>query len=197
MFKKLRYILWYKEIDKNDGALVGGKNASLGEMVRSIGKEGINLPDGFCLTSKAFWYFLKKNKIDKKIKENFSRFNPKDLNSLRETGKASRELILKAEFPKDLRKKIIKSYKDLSRRYKQDNVDVAVRSSATAEDLATASFAGQMESFLNISGEEQLLKAIKSCIASFISVVLHPIGARFSNGRLRDKHSGRNIIVCK
>ncbi|MDP2910574.1 MAG: phosphoenolpyruvate synthase [bacterium] len=169
MFKKLRHILWYKEIDKNDGALVGGKNASLGEMVRSVGKEGINLPDGFCLTSKAFWYFLKKNEIDKKIKDNFSRFNPEDLNSLRETGKASRELILKAEFPKDLKKKIIKSYKKLSKKYKQENTDVAVRSSATAEDLATASFAGQMESFLNINGEEQLLKAIKSCIASLFT----------------------------
>ena len=169
MLKKLRYILWYKEINKSDGPLVGGKNASLGEMARSIGKEGVNLPDGFCLTSRAFWYFLKNNKIDKEIKDIFSKFDPKDLKSLRETGKASRDLILKAEFPKDLKKKIIKSYKKLSRKYKQENTDVAVRSSATAEDLATASFAGQMESFLNIKGEEQLLKAVKECIASLFT----------------------------
>ncbi|OGZ18432.1 MAG: phosphoenolpyruvate synthase [Candidatus Nealsonbacteria bacterium RBG_13_37_56] len=169
MLKKLRYILWYKEINKSDGPLVGGKNASLGEMARSIGREGVNLPDGFCLTSRAFWYFLKNNKIDKEIKDIFSKFDPKDLKSLRETGKASRDLILKAEFPKDLKKKIIKSYKKLSRKYKQENTDVAVRSSATAEDLATASFAGQMESFLNIKGEEQLLKAVKECIASLFT----------------------------
>jgi pyruvate,water dikinase len=169
MIKKLKHILWYKQINSKDGALVGGKNASLGEMVRTIGKQGINLPDGFCLTSKSFWYFLKKNKIDKEIKQVFSKFNPKDLKSLRETGKASRGLILKSEFPKDLKKKIIKSYKKLSKKYKVANVDVAVRSSATAEDLATASFAGQMETFLNIKGEEELLKAIKGCIASLFT----------------------------
>jgi len=169
MFKKLREILWYNEINKEDGLLVGGKNASLGEMARSIGKEGVNLPDGFCLTSKAFWHFLKENKIDKQIKEIFSRFNPKDLKSLKETGKASRNLILKAEFPRDLKKKIIKSYKKLSKRTGGDEISVAVRSSATAEDLATASFAGQMETFLNVRGEEELLKAIKSCIASLFT----------------------------
>jgi len=169
MLKKLRYILWYREINKSDGALVGGKNASLGEMIRTIGKQGINIPDGFCLTSKSFWYFLKKNKIDKQIKEVFSRFDPKDLKSLRETGKASRDLILGAEFPKDIKKKIIKSYKKLSKKYRIANVDVAVRSSATAEDLATASFAGQMETFLNIKGEEELLKAIKGCMASLFT----------------------------
>jgi len=169
MFKKQKYILWYREINKDDGALVGGKNASLGEMVRTIGKQGINLPNGFCLTSKFFWYFLKKNKIDKEIKEIFSKFDSKDLKSLKETGRASRDLILNGEFPGDLRKKIIKSYRKLSRKYKVDNVDVAVRSSATAEDLATASFAGQMETFLNIKGEEELLKAVKGCMASLFT----------------------------
>lgn len=149
--------------------MVGGKNASLGEMVRNLTKQGINLPDGFCLTSRAFWHFLKHNRIDKEIKESFSKFNPKDIKSLQKTGKTVRELILKSSFPRDLEKKIVKSYNKLSKKYKQQDTDVAVRSSATAEDLATASFAGQMETFLNIKGEEQLLLAAKKCIASLFT----------------------------
>ena len=169
MLKKLRHILWHREINKDDGSLVGGKNASLGEMHRHLTKQGVNLPQGFCLTSKAFWYFLKANKIDKQIKELFSKFNPKDIKSLQQTGKAVRSLILESSFPKDLEKKIIRSYKKLSHKYKQNNTDVAVRSSATAEDLATASFAGQMETFLNVKGGEQLLEACKKCIASLFT----------------------------
>ena len=169
MFKKQKYILWLKQINSKDIALVGGKNASLGEMARTIGKQGVNLPDGFCLTSRSFWYFLKNNKIDKELKNIFQKFNPKSLDSLIKTGKASRDLILNADIPNDLRKKIIKSYKKLSKKYKQSNVDVAVRSSATAEDLATASFAGQMETFLNVKGEEQLLNSVKKCIASLFT----------------------------
>ena len=169
MFKKQKYILWFKQINSKDVALVGGKNASLGEMVRNLSKEGINIPDGFALTSKAFWYFLKKNKIDKELKNVFQKFNPKSLDSLIKTGKASRDLILNADIPNDLKKKIIRSYKRLCKKYKQDNVDVAVRSSATAEDLATASFAGQMETYLNIKGEEQLLDSVKKCIASLFT----------------------------
>ena len=169
MIKKFKYILWYKQINAKDGALVGGKNASLGEMFRILTKQGVNIPNGFTLTSKAFWYFLKENKIDKEIKEIFSRFNPKDINNLIKTGKEVRGLILNAEIPKDLKRKISRSYAKLSKKYKQDKVDVAVRSSATAEDLATASFAGQMETFLNIKGDEELFKAIKGCIASLFT----------------------------
>jgi pyruvate, water dikinase len=169
MLKKLRYILWYKEINKDDGALVGGKNSSLGEMHRYLVKEGVNLPDGFCLTSKAYWYFLKVNKIDKKIKELFSEFDPKDIKSLQETGRGVRTLILNSSFPKDLEKKIIKSYEKLSRKYKEANTDVAVRSSATAEDLASASFAGQMETYLNVRGHDHLLRACVKCIASLFT----------------------------
>ena len=169
MIKKLKHILWYKQINAKDGALVGGKNASLGEMFRILTKQGVNIPDGFTLTSKAFWYFLKENKIDKEIREIFSKFNPKDINSLIKTGKEVRSLILNADIPKDLKKKISKSYEKLSKKYRQANVDVAVRSSATAEDLATASFAGQMETFLNIKGDEELFKAIKGCIASLFT----------------------------
>jgi pyruvate, water dikinase len=169
MFKKLKHILWFKELNKKDGPLVGGKNASLGEMFSNLVQKGVNIPDGFALTSKAYWYFLKANGLDVKIKEIFAEFDPKDMDSLIKTGKKTRELILNAEFPKDLKAKIIKSYKKLSRKYGEQYTDVAIRSSATAEDLATASFAGQMETYLNIKGEEELLKAAKKCIASLFT----------------------------
>lgn len=167
--KNKKLILWYKDISKKDSPLVGGKNASLGEMFSQLTKKGINIPDGFALTSKAYWYFLKENKIDKRLKEIFKKFNPKSLKSLKETGKASREVILKSKFPKDLRKEIIENYNKLSQKYGQKDTDVAIRSSATAEDLKTASFAGQMETYLNIRGEKELLKAVKKCIASLFT----------------------------
>ncbi|MGB2762073.1 MAG: phosphoenolpyruvate synthase [Minisyncoccales bacterium] len=173
--KKQKYILWYNEISKDDVALVGGKNASLGEMFSELTKKGINIPDGFVLTSKAYWYFLKVNKIDKKIKEVFSAFakasadKAKSIKSLQETGKTARQLILKADFPDDFKKEILKNYKKLSQKYREKNTDVAVRSSATAEDLPSASFAGQHETYLNISEEKELLKAIKKCMASLFT----------------------------
>ena len=167
--KSKKLTLWLKDISKKDTPLVGGKNSSLGEMFSRLSKKGINIPDGFALTSKAYWYFLKENKIDKKLKDIFKKFNPKSLNSLKETGKSAREAILKSKFPKDLKEKVLKNYKKLSRKYSQEETDVAVRSSATAEDLKTASFAGQMETFLNVRGEKELLKAVKKCIASLFT----------------------------
>lgn len=167
--KSQRYILSFKEISKKDVPLVGGKNASLGEMIRELTKKGVQIPDGFALTSYAYRYFLKENKIDKKLKEIFNRFNPQSIKSLRESGKKARALILKSEFPEDLEEEIISAYKKLSRKYAQKETDVAVRSSATAEDLPSASFAGQHETYLNISGEKELLKAIKKCFASLFT----------------------------
>lgn len=164
--KNPKYILWFKDIKLKDVALVGGKNASLGEMFSGLTKKGVNIPDGFALTSKTYWFYLKSNNIDKKIKEIIREFNPVNLNSLRETSRQIRNLILSAEFPKDLEKDILKNYKKLSQKYGQDNLVVAVRSSATAEDLPSASFAGQHETFLNISGPEELLRAVKKCFAS-------------------------------
>ena len=154
MNKKQKHILWFKEISSKDVPLVGGKNASLGEMYSQLSKRGINIPDGFALTSTAYWYFLKENKIDKKLKKIFAKFNPKSIKSLQKTGKAARNLILGAQFPQDLKKEIIKNYRKLSQKYGQEKVDVAVRSSATAEDLPSASFAGQHETYLNIRGRK-------------------------------------------
>jgi pyruvate, water dikinase len=164
-----KYILWFKEISKEDVPLVGGKNASLGEMFSKLSKKGVQVPNGFAVTANAFRYYLSYNKIDKKLKEIFEKFNPKDIDSLRETGQKSRQLILKGKFPPDLKKEILENYQKLSKIYNQKNVDVAVRSSATAEDLATASFAGQHESYINISGNENVLKAVKKCFASLFT----------------------------
>ncbi len=169
MTKKQKYILWYRELSVKDVPLVGGKNASLGEMFSQLTKKGVNIPDGFALTSKAYWYYLKKNKIDRGLKRIFKKFNPKSLESLRKTGKAARQLILQAEIPEDLKKGILRNYKKLSQKYNQENIDVAVRSSATAEDLPSASFAGQHETYLNVVGSEELLKAVKNSIASLFT----------------------------
>ena len=135
MKKSKKLILWLKEISIKDVPLVGGKNASLGEMFSKLTEKGVNIPDGFALTSTAYWRFLKENKIDQKLREIFAKFNSKSIKSLKETGKSARNLILKSEFPADLKKEIIKFYRKLSQKYGQKEADVAVRSSATAEDL--------------------------------------------------------------
>jgi len=169
MDKKQKNILWFEELSVKDVPLVGGKNASLGEMFSQLTQKGVNIPDGFALTSKAYWYYLRANKIDKKLVEIFKGFNPDSLKSLRKTGKAARELILKVDFPKDLKKEILESYKKLSGKYHQKYTDVAIRSSATAEDLPSASFAGQHETYLNVSDPSDLLRDVKKCIASLFT----------------------------
>jgi pyruvate,water dikinase len=164
-----KYVLWFKEISKEDVPLVGGKNASLGEMFSKLSKKGVQVPNGFAITAGAFRYYLFYNKIDEKLKEIFEKFDPKSIQSLKETGEKSRSLILKGKFPPDLEKEILENYQKLSKIYGQKDVDVAVRSSATAEDLATASFAGQHESYINISGNGNVLRAVKKCFASLFT----------------------------
>jgi pyruvate,water dikinase len=166
MSKKGKYIKEFREVSKKDIALVGGKNASLGEMISQLTSKGVNIPDGFALTTDAYWYFLKENKIEEKLKKIFKNFNPDSIKNLRETGKKARAIILKAKFPEDLKEEIIIAYENLSKKYKEQNSDVAVRSSGVAEDAPTDSFAGQFETFLNIKGKDNLLSAIKKCLAS-------------------------------
>jgi len=161
-----KYILSFDDIGSKDIPLVGGKNASLGEMIRGLSEKGVNVPNGFALTTNAYWYFLKANGIDRQLKEVFRNFDPKTISSLQQTGKICRKIILKAKFPKDLEKEIIAAYKNLSGKYRGKNTDVAVRSSGVAEDSPTMSFAGQFETFLNVSSEKELLAAIKNCLAS-------------------------------
>ena len=164
--KRRKHILWLNEIRTRDVSLVGGKNASLGEMKNLLSETGINIPDGFALTASAYWYFLEENNLEQKLKEIFAKFNPNSIKSLQETGKEARNLILNGEFPKDLKKEIIKAYQRLSQKYNQKNTEVAVRSSGVAEDAPGGSFAGQFETYLNVRGEEKLLEASKKCLAS-------------------------------
>lgn len=164
-----KYICWYGELNKKEVPLVGGKNASLGEMFSNLAPKGINIPNGFVLTADAYWYFLRANGIDHKLKEIFSKFKPGDIKSLQTVGRAARGLILKADFPAEMEREIIENYEKLSQEYKEKKVDVAVRSSATAEDLPDASFAGQHETYLNVTGAKDLLQTIRKCIASLFT----------------------------
>ncbi|MEA3344331.1 MAG: phosphoenolpyruvate synthase [Patescibacteria group bacterium] len=158
-------VLWLKDVGFKNVSLVGGKNASLGEMRRELTEKGINVPDGFVFTTKAYWEFLKFNKIDEKLEEIFKDFNPKSIKSLQKTGKKSRNLFLRSKFPKDLEEEIIDAYNIFVKKYGK-NFELAVRSSGVVEDMPEASFAGQFESFLNVSGKKDLLNAIRKCIAS-------------------------------
>ncbi len=166
-----KYTLWFDELTMKDVPLVGGKNASLGEMYQKLGKYGVPVPNGFAVSAEAYWYFLNFNKIKNKIQEILKGLNVNKITELKNKAKKIRELILKSEFPEDLKKEIIESYKKLAEFYNLSMLacDVAVRSSATAEDAADASFAGQQESYLNITGEYALLESIKKCMASLFT----------------------------
>lgn len=161
-------ILWFSEITKDDVSKVGGKNASLGEMYSKLTLKGINIPNGFATTAEAYRYFIKFNGIDKKLEKLFSGLNLNKLENVQRAGKLARGWISKGKFPADLEKNILEAYRRLEKEYGK-NVDVAVRSSATAEDLPNASFAGQHESYLNISGDKSLLKAVKNCYSSLFT----------------------------
>ncbi len=158
-----KYTVPYEKISHKDLPLVGGKNASLGEMIKSLTKKGVNVPSGFAVTTESYWTFLKENNIEKELKELLKKYDRKSTKSLRETGRKAREIILKGDFPEKIEKAIRKSYQELS---KNGLVTVAVRSSAVCEDAPDASFAGQFETFLNITGEEDILKYVKECMAS-------------------------------
>ncbi len=162
------HILWFADVSRTDVARVGGKNASLGEMVRNLGNKGVRVPDGFATTADAYWQFLAANglpeRIDGAMKELAAGKVP-----LAETGKTIRTAILESAWPKDLEEAITSAYAELCRRADKTDADVAVRSSATAEDLPEASFAGQQESYLNIRGPAALLDACRRCYASLFT----------------------------
>ena len=148
---------------------MGGKTASLGEMYRELGKYGVKIPNGFAITASAYKYLLAKAGIKDDIQRILKGLNVNDLKNLYDRGRRVRETILKAEFPPDLAEEIVSAYRTLCRQYGVRQVDTAVRSSATAEDLADASFAGQQETFLNITGEHAIIEACKSCFASLFT----------------------------
>jgi pyruvate,water dikinase len=168
MSKKNKFILWFDEIGMSDLALVGGKNASLGEMYKILSKKGVNIPQGFAVTAAAYRYFIEEEHIQEELERLFKNANFKSIQGLAKVGHEARQLLLRAELPPALRISIIDAYRKLCQKYGR-NTDVAVRSSATAEDLPDASFAGQQETYLNIRGEHALLDACKKCFASLFT----------------------------
>jgi pyruvate,water dikinase len=165
----MSWIQWFAELTIDDVPRVGGKNASLGEMIRELTPAGIQVPDGFAVTADAYRAFLQYNELDSQIADILRGLNTKDVTDLmRRTGQI-RRLILRGEFPPEMEAEIVAAYQELSRRYQMNSADVAVRSSATAEDLPTASFAGQQESYLNVHGEAMLLESVTKCFASLFT----------------------------
>ncbi|MEQ9233349.1 phosphoenolpyruvate synthase [Coleofasciculus sp. E2-BRE-01] len=187
--KEQALILWFEEVGIVDVPLVGGKNASLGEMIRQLTAKGVRVPTGFATTAYAYRYFIKEAGLEERLRELFSDLDVEDMSNLRVRGKQARSLILNTPFPEDLRTAIAESYLKLCERYgvtaefcdrfepgyqeeckeKTQAVDVAVRSSATAEDLPDASFAGQQETYLNVYGVLDVLDACHRCFASIFT----------------------------
>ena len=168
MIKANKFILWFDEVGIEDVPLVGGKNASLGEMYKNLSKKGVDIPYGFAITAYAYRYFLEEEKIKDELQNILGKVNPNSVESLAKVGHEARQLILGVDLPPPLRIAIIDAYRKLCRRY-GTHCDVAVRSSATAEDLPDASFAGQQETYLNIRGEHSLIDACKKCFASLFT----------------------------
>ncbi|NDY42221.1 phosphoenolpyruvate synthase [Dissulfurirhabdus thermomarina] len=162
------FILWFEEIGIKDVPLVGGKNASLGEMYRHLTSKGVQVPNGFAITAEAYIHLLKDAGIEGAIRKALEGLDTHNMKNLQARGKKVRDIILKAPFPEDLEKEIVAAYRRMEKIYGPD-VDVAVRSSATAEDLPDASFAGQQETYLNIRGPEMLLDACHRCFASLFT----------------------------
>jgi pyruvate, water dikinase len=160
-----KLVLWFNECGIADVPIVGGKNASLGEMVQHLAPQGIRIPNGFATTAFAYRQFLAVTGLDQKLRELFVGLVIEDVEQVHQVGQRARALILEASLPDDLAQAISAGYLKLCEQYGQ-NTDVAVRSSATAEDLPDASFAGQHETFLNVHGVNGLLEACKKCFAS-------------------------------
>ena len=161
----MKFIKWFEEVGTGDVALVGGKNASLGEMIRNLSEKGVAVPSGFAITAEAYQYLLQETGIQEKIRDTLVDLDTHDMENLSRRGSHIRALIKNAGCPKELEEEIRTAYRKMEERYGA-GADVAVRSSATAEDLPTASFAGQQETYLNVRGEEELVEKVMECFAS-------------------------------
>jgi pyruvate,water dikinase len=165
---KYRYIRFFNEIGIDDIPSVGGKNASLGEMVRALVPEGVRVPNGFAITAQAYWYVLEQAGIAQKLRDALEGLRADDVADLARRGKLARDLVYGAPLPEDLQREILRAYRALQEQYGR-GLSVAVRSSATAEDLPDVSFAGAHETFLNVQGEQPLLDACRRCFASLFT----------------------------
>lgn len=163
--KKSDIILWFKDLRKEDIPLVGGKCANLGELV---GRIGVPVPNGFAISANAYKVFLEKTKANKKIQTLLSDMNIADMKSQQHISKKIRNLIESLPMPKEMEKEILNGYQEICRKVGRKNAAVAVRSSATAEDLPGASFAGQQDTFLNIT-QKNLLTSVKKCWSSLFT----------------------------
>ncbi len=167
-FKERSLILWFNQVGISDIGLVGGKNASLGEMIQQLVSKGVKVPNGFATTAYAFRYFIEKAGLKAQLSRLFADLDVDNVNQLQETGKQARSLIMHTAFPVELSNAIAKAYLQLCQKYGNDT-DVAVRSSATAEDLPDASFAGQQETYLNVHSTPGVLAACHRCFASLFT----------------------------
>ena len=168
--KEQALVLWFEEVGIVDIPLVGGKNASLGEMIRQLKPKGVNVPNGFATTAYAFRHFIKKAGLEVKLRELFADLDIEDMKNLRDRGRMARSLVLNTPFPEDIHIAIATSYQKLCECEEcGKESDVAVRSSATAEDLPDASFAGQQETYLNVYGTNEVVEACHRCFASLFT----------------------------
>lgn len=179
-------IRWFEDIEMSQIHDVGGKNASLGEMIRNLSNSGVKVPNGFATTALGFKKFFRMNNIEESVSQLLEKYKT-GKSDLESTGQKIRQIILKQAFPTGFAESISAAYRQLSRMYGTEETDVAVRSSATAEDLPTASFAGQQETYLNVKGKDKLLRACKDCFASL-----------FTNRAIsyRDKMGFDHMKVC-
>jgi len=162
------YVRFFETFGIEDVPLVGGKNASLGEMYRKLSGQGVWIPHGFAITAQAYRYMLDKAGAWDLLHAELDELDPTDVAALARKGKRARELVYGAGLPDDLAAEILDAYRTLQHEYGEE-VSLAVRSSATAEDLPTASFAGQQDTFLNIKGAQSLLDACRRCFASLFT----------------------------
>lgn len=162
------FVRWFDEIGIEDVPLVGGKNASLGEMYRELAPQGVNLANGFAITADAFRYFLQTTDLDITVRDLLAGLDTQNAQDLQQRGKKIRHAVMAAELPQDLQAAIVEAYDRLGEA-SAEPLDVAVRSSATAEDLPDASFAGQQETYLNVQGHAALLDTCKRCFASLFT----------------------------
>ncbi len=168
MTKDLSLVRWFSDLRRADTAIVGGKNSSLGEMIGKLRESGINVPGGYATTAHAYWEFLEANELKARMAAKLNELD-KDGGNLAKVGKAVRKMILEADIPAPLAEAITRAYHEMAEHSGHKVASVAVRSSATAEDLPEASFAGQLETFLNIRGDKALLEACKRCYASLFT----------------------------
>jgi len=178
-------VIWFENLGINDVEIVGGKNASLGEMIANLSGHGVRIPEGFATTAQAYRDFLKQGDLDKRINEVLGRLDIEDVKTLAETGQAIRQWVMDTPFPEALNSQIVNAYEKMMNDAGGD-ITVAVRSSATAEDLPDASFAGQQETFLNVSGLDNLMDAVKKVFASLYNdrAIAYRVHNRFDHEKV-------------